>query len=69
MYSEYVKTFEQAPAMGSNAPIFVRGGVLNEKVSVEMDSDSRVLRKTVTLQSPSCTLQGAFQRRRLLLPK
>lgn len=67
MYSEYVKTFEQAPAMDSNAPIFVRGGVLNEKVCVAMVSDSRVLRKAAILQSQSCTLQGAFPRRRFPL--
>ena len=69
VYSEYVKTFEQAPAIDSNAPIFVRGGVLNEKVSLKRVCDSRVLQKAAPMWSPSCTFQRTFQRERLPPPR
>lgn len=32
VYSEFVKTFEQSTTEGPTASMFVRGGVLNEKV-------------------------------------
>lgn len=31
-YSEYVKTFEQSTSSTTGAPLFVRGGTINNKV-------------------------------------
>ena len=52
VYSEFVKSFEENQSTPSDAPIFVRGGMLNEKVGKRQQHNIQGLHESGLTKEP-----------------
>lgn len=58
VYSEFVKSFEENQSTPSDAPIFVRGGMLNEKVGMRQQHNYQGMAESAQTKDPEVYIIG-----------
>lgn len=58
VYSEFVKSFEENRTIPADAPVFVRGGMLNEKVELIKECDDQGMAESVQMKDPELYIIG-----------